>query len=86
MNNSKHATPGTAHSRINGHADTNKAFHPGGDHVLVIDSDGAFYLAAETMAEAVVFGESLGDELGIYAQVTVPAGVPVSEYAHSLGY
>jgi len=83
---SDHSTPTSSHSRINGHADVNKIVHAGGDEILVIDSDGKYFISAETMTEAVFFGESLGDDLGAYVQVSVPVGTSVVDFAHSLGY
>lgn len=81
-----HSTPSTGHSRINGNADTNQMFYAGEDCILVVDSDGHFFISAATMSEARYYGESLGNELGVYVQVSVPAGISVVEYAHSLGY
>jgi hypothetical protein len=84
-----HSTPTTRFSRINGAAtvDKNAVTHEGGDYVFVIDSDGHYFYAAETMDEATAFGATLGDELGVYVQATVPVGVNPAAYAHDvLGY
>lgn len=83
---SKHGTPATSHSRINGHADTGRVFYPGGEYVLVVDSDGKYFASADTMAEAIGFGQVLGSDLGAYIQVDVPIGVSVVDFAHNAGY